>query len=145
MPKLNLIKGHNLSLKPADSQAERYLTKLAFGSEVTCQIRQPRNPKFHRKFFSLLQLVFDNQERYKDFEQFRDEIVMRAGYFEEHKHLTGKVSYRAKSLAYDSMDDIEFSQLYDACCEVIIQYFWNDITQAEIDEAVMDYMQEYSP
>lgn len=142
---IRLLKTHNNRLSPNDGQAEQYLTKVPFSELVICTVKRPRNPQFHRKFFSLLQLVFENQERYTNFDQFRKEIVMRAGFYEEHVHLTGKVSYVAKSLAFGSMDETEFSDLYDKCCAVIIQYFWPDITQHQLEEAVMDYMTEYTP
>jgi hypothetical protein len=145
MPKFNLLKGHNNSLKPGDEQAEQWLNKVPFAEPVVCTLTRPRNPEFHRKFFSLLQLVFENQERYDNFERFRKEIVMRAGFYEEHVHLTGKVSYVAKSLAFDKMDALEFEALYDKCCEVIIQYFWPDISKHHLEEAVLDYMKEYTP
>lgn len=145
MATLNLIKGHNLALKPADAQAEKYLTRVPFGESVVCKVNRPRNPGLHRKFFSLLSLVFENQERYSDFQTFRHEIVMRAGYFQEHHHLTGKVSYVAKSLAYESMDESEFEEVYDKVCGVIIQYFWPEISKADLEEAVLDYMTEYTP
>jgi hypothetical protein len=143
--KLRLLKTHNNRLSPADGQAEQYLTKVPFGELVMCTVTRPRNPKFHRKLMSLFQLVYENQERYNNFERFRKEIVMRAGFYEEHTHLTGQVSYIAKSLAFDKMDETEFSDLYDKCCAVIIQYFWPDITQHQLEEAVMDYMGNYTP
>lgn len=145
MPTLRMLKGHNQSLKPADMESERYLSKIGFGEQVTCKLTRPRNPQFHRKFFSLLQLVFENQERYATFERFRKEVVMRAGFFDEHVHLTGKVSYVAKSLAFDKMDETEFSELYDKCCVIILQYFMPDTRREDLEEAVLDYMSEYSP
>ena len=145
MAKLNLIKTHNQSFKAGDGESERYMEKIPFGEQVTCKINRPRNPAFHRKFFSLLSLVFENQELYDNFERFRKEVVMRAGFYEEHVHLTGKVSYVAKSLSYDSMDETEFSELYDKCCVVILQHFMPTTSREVLEEAVYDYMQGYSP
>lgn len=145
MPTLNLIKAHNNSLRPADQEAEQYLSKIGFAEQVTCKITRPRNPALHRKFFSLLNLVYENQERYQTFEAFRHEVVMRAGFFEEHVHLTGRVSYVAKSLAYDKMDDLEFSELYDKCCVVLLQHFMPETSREELEQAVLEYMGEYTP
>lgn len=145
MAVINLIKGRNLTLKPADAESEKYLTRIPFGESVVCKVRRPRNPGLHRKFFSLLTLVFENQEIYQDFTAFRHEIVMRAGYYQKHVHLTGQVSYVAKSLAYDALDDVEFQELYDRCCAVILEHFMPGTTSKELEEAVMDYMSEYMP
>jgi hypothetical protein len=93
----------------------------------------------------LLSLIFENQERYQSFERFRKEVVMRAGFFEEHVHLTGKISYVAKSLSYEKMDETEFADLFDKCCVVILQHFLPDSDREALEEAVYDYMQGYSP
>jgi hypothetical protein len=143
--KLNLIKTHNQTFKAGDGESERYMEKIPFGEQVSCKINRTRNSQFHRKFFSLLSLIFENQERYQSFERFRKEVVMRAGFFEEHVHLTGKVSYVAKSLSYEKMDETEFADLFDKCCVVILQHFLPDSDREALEEAVYDYMQGYSP
>ena len=144
MPKIHLIKGHGNVLKPADEGAEQYLSKVGFSREVVCNVRLPRNPMFHRKFFALLRLVFENQELYSDFDQFRNEVVMRAGYFEEHTHLTGKVSYVAKSLAYESMDEAEFEALYEQVIVVLLAHFMKGMERTQLEEAVLDYVTDYA-
>ena len=145
MPTLQMIKGNNNTLKPANPEAEHYLSKVGFNDQLTCKITRPRNLLFHRKFFALLNMVYQNQERYTNFERFRKEIVMRAGFYEKHVHLTGKVSYIAESLAFDSMDEATFSDLYDKAVEVILHYFWQDMTKAQLEEAVMDFTTDYAP
>lgn len=144
MPTLQLIKGFSNTLKPANPEAEEYLSKIGFNDQLTCKITRPRNLMFHKKFFALLGLVFENQELYANRESFRKEIIMRAGFFEKHVHLTGKVSYVAKSMAFDSMDEGQFTELYDKTCAVILKYFWKDMSKAQLEEAVMDFMTDYA-
>ena len=59
---LTLIKQFDNSFKLAyDSDFEK-AKKIKPLKEVKCKITQPRNIKFHRKFFALINLVYDNQE-----------------------------------------------------------------------------------
>ena len=67
-------------LKPCyDSDAE-LLKKIKAGDEVECEIKRPRNLKFHKKLFSLLNLVYSNQELYKDINDLRKDLTIAAGY-----------------------------------------------------------------
>jgi len=53
-------------LEPTNIDSQNAIAKLVVGQVVTCDIKQPRNIKHHRKMFALLGLVFDNQSRYKN-------------------------------------------------------------------------------
>lgn len=142
--KLQLIKARSNQLKPANPEAERYLQKVPYNEQVSVEIRRPRNPQFHKKFFAMLQMVYDNQETYTTFDAFRDEVVMRAGFWEQHVHLTGNVSYKAKSLAYEAMDEGEFADLFDKCAEVLMEYFLPDTKRHALEEAILDFITDYA-
>jgi len=92
----------------------------------------PRNGKFHRKFFALLQVGFDawepDRKRYsykgipiqKDFEQFREDVIIASGNYIQTFNLEGHMKMRAKSISFTSMDDAEFSELYESVLTVIL-------------------------
>ena len=134
-----MVKNQFGKLSAEDDDAKSYMAKLKNGDAVLVKVRKPRNVQFHRKYFALLQTVFENQERYEDFEAFRKEVVMRAGYWTIHHHVTGKVSYDAKSIAFDKMDELEFSELYNKSIDVILEYFLPDTSRDELEEAVLDF------
>ena len=50
--------------KAADEAAIEAMRKLAQGEVVRVELRRPRNPQFHRKFFALLQLVRDATDQW---------------------------------------------------------------------------------
>ena len=126
-------------LEPSDEIALSYIKKLKPGADVEVDIRQPRNIKFHRKWMALAKIVFDNQDVYDDFEAFRKELTMRAGFWEEHVHVTGKVSYVAKSIAFGSMDEIEFSEMYEKSIQAALDHFIPGTDRADLEEAIMDF------
>ena len=59
--KLSFIKA-NGGLAPADPSTEQALQKIKTGSVVECDITRKRNPRFHRKFFALLNFTYDRWE-----------------------------------------------------------------------------------
>ena len=131
-----MLKSLDQSLIPDDDHARAYLRRLKPGEPVLVSVRKPRNIRFHRKFWALLNLAFSNQDRYDDFEAFRKEVIMRAGFWEEHHHVTGAVSYTAKSISFASMDELEFHDLYQKSIDAIIKYFMPETDPESLAQAV---------
>ena len=77
----------------------------------------------HRKFFALMEIGFQNQDKYDSLEAFRHEVTMRAGWYLEHHHVTGAISYQAKSISFTKMSELEFQELFHKCIGVIIDHF----------------------
>jgi hypothetical protein len=58
MSKVNLIR-NGRSFAPATEQDEELLKRVRTGEIIACEFTKPRNPKFHRKFFALLNLAYE--------------------------------------------------------------------------------------
>ncbi len=109
----------------------------------------PRNSKFHRKFFALLTLGFDawepprKRQSYKghpvqkNFERFREDVTIAAGFYEQTFDLKGRMQLRAKSISFAKMDDAEFEMLYSAVANVLLAgVLVNYSGRDELDEVV---------
>ena len=136
MPELWFGKTELGHLAPLDEKAKSYLKGLKRDQPVYVTLRKPRNPGFHRKFFALMQIGFDNQEKYDALEAFRKEVTMRAGWYVEHHHLTGKISYEAKSISFSAMDELEFQELFYKCIDIIIEHFMPGTDRQAIEAEV---------
>ena len=102
---------------PSDDQSYEEAKKIGVGEEVKGV--KTRNPKFHRKCFSLMNLGFSNQDKFQSFEVYRKVIIIRSGYFDEAPTKDGEVYYIAKSLSFDSMKAEDFDKFYNAALNVI--------------------------
>ena len=140
MPDLWMRKNLNQCLEPADDMASEYLRNVKIGEMYLVNIRKPRNLQFHRKFMALIKIAWDNQERYDVFEAVRKEVTMRAGFFVEHVHISGKVSYEAKSIAFAAMDELEFADLYSKAIDVILKHFMPGTDPEALEQAVEDVL-----
>lgn len=132
-------------LKPADPEAEAYVSRLKYNDLVQVEIRRPRNPQFHRKFFALLNLAFQNQERFDNFEHFREEVQMLCGSYEIRYHLhSGEKWFAPKSIAFHAMDEAEFEKLYDKAVGVILKHVFHGMARPDLEQAVLEFMGDYS-
>jgi hypothetical protein len=78
---------------------------------------------FHKKFFALVELVFQNQDLTDDKDNLRDCLTIRAGYHTTMKLDTG-LQYFPKSISFAKMDEIDTG----------LQYFPKSISFAKMDE-----------
>ena len=139
MAKINLRKTIS-GFEPDQDYDKKLVSKLKIGEIYQAEIKKPRNILFHRKFFALLNLGFDNQDRYDVFEHFRKEVTMRCGHYDEHVTVTGQIFYFPKSISFASIDEIEFQKLYECAIDVILKYFITGSTPEEIDQAVLQVL-----
>lgn len=135
MPKFFLKKTDKVYI-PCDDNSIEITNKLDAGTIVSCEAWKERNYRFHKKYFALLNIVFENQKKYDNFEAFRAEVIMRAGYFNMHIHLSGQQSFSPKSIAFKNMDEIEFEKLYSKTIDVILKHFLVGTTDEEIRKEV---------
>lgn len=118
-----------------DSDAE-VLYKLKANTVYSIEIKQQRNSQFHRKFWALLNTAYKNQEQFKNFEHFRAFCIMKSGFYDFIQTDKGGI-YLPKSISFSSMDETEFSQLYEAVFQFVCNFL--DVTKDEIIEALKDY------
>lgn len=135
--KLLVIKTQT-GLKPCyDSDYEIY-SKISIGEEIEIDYKKKRNLKFHKKYFALMKLAFENQQDYRTMEDLRRDITITAGYYDEVRNkLTGEIYKLAKSISFAQCDEIEFSEIYEKTKDVISR--WLGIDNQTIDEEIQQY------
>lgn len=136
----------NQGFIPAFESDREAMSRIKQGAIVRCAIVQPRNVKFHRKFFALLNLAFDSWEPpdaefrgmpvQKNFDRFRKDVVIAAGWYDVVANLKGEVRAEARSISFAKMDEEEFSRLYNAVANVILQKVLTNYTRDDLDRVV---------
>lgn len=99
-------------LVPADAEAKQAVKRWKIGETLKCSVRKPRCYVNHKRYFGLLNLTFENQEKYTNFEHFRKAVQIAAGHVDELITLEGEVVYVPRSIAYDSLDEMEFGKVF---------------------------------
>ena len=152
MAELAFIKS-SAGLLPANDDAKAWFDKLRYGVTCIAKVTIPRNYKFHRKFFAMLNVAFDNWDRpvittphgeircSKD--AFRNDVTVMAGYHELTCNTKGEWKFKAKSISFAKMDEAEFEQLYSAVVDVILAKFLPNWGKADMQNAVNNFLGEF--
>jgi hypothetical protein len=126
-----------MPLYPSDYEEKK---KLPIGWEGVAEIKRERNYEFHKKFFALLNMFFDNQpeeNEIKNFNTFRKIKTMKAGFYES--VITDKgITYLPISISFSSMDETEFKDLYSKMLDVVIRDL--KITEEMYNSMIKDYL-----
>jgi hypothetical protein len=138
----------NGALYPADEQAQESLKTIKQGEPVKVKLTRPRNYLFHKKYFALLNLAFDyweppeNHVAEKNFDRFRKDIIILAGYYESYVRLDGSTRIEPRSIAFGKMSEEEFADLYNKTIDVIIKYALTAYT-GDMLRSIVDQVEEF--
>lgn len=145
MDDIYLIKGHGNVLYPDNDDAAESISKLKLGSPVKVKWSKPRNYRFLKKFFCMLDVGFEAwepTEEYKgrvvkkDREIFRENVIITAGFKYLVVDINGNVRWRAESISFANMDDERFEKVYSQVANVILEKILHNYTRADLDNVV---------
>jgi len=148
--KTHLIKTIS-GLLPSDPPTEDWYRKLKIGAVVSQKSTVVRNPKFHRKYFALLNIGFDNWApgeidcdhgvTERNFDRFRKDIAILCGYYDIVARLDGSARAEARSISFAKMEEKEFEDLYSKTIDIFLKRIYGkDMTAEEIDRIVKEYL-----
>ncbi len=138
----------NGALYPASEDDHEKLKKIKTGEPVRVTLKRVRNYKFHRKYFALLNLAFDyweppeNHVGEKNFDRFRKDCIILAGFYERYVRLDGSTRVEAKSISFAKMSEDEFEDLYNKTIDVIIKYVLTSYT-GDMLRSIVDQLEEF--
>lgn len=159
MPKITLVKTPTelRGLSDEDDSAwtkfRARIKKLEDGELVSFEYSVERNSQFHRKVLMLFRVGFDawepDRKRYsyrgkpiqKNFESFRAEITILAGYYDLTFDLKGRMSMKPKSISYAKMDQDTFEKLYSAVAQTLLTHVLHNYTRDDLDSVVERLLQ----
>lgn len=137
---------------PVDPKTQEWADKIKIGQVIHSDFKKVRNYAFHKKYFALLTVAFDNWEpgeinsKYgkpeKNFDRFRADLTILAGFYENTIRLDGSVRIEPKSISFASMDNQEFEELYNRTIDVLIKHVYKqDMDPERLNEIVETYLQ----
>lgn len=137
--KVNVIKQHGGALIPANEAEVERMKRFKTGGAYEIEIKQIRNYEFHKKVFAFLNFCFeyyvsrlDCAVHERQFEVFRDELTVCAGYYEQFVTLRGTIRTEAKSISFSNMDQEEFEQYFNSLINAAIKHVFNNTKDQNI-------------
>ena len=120
--------------------------RLRVGSTVRCRVSLPRNYRFHKKFFALVRLTFDNlpmpiAERWNV--RSENDMLRRfkrdLGYFSSTLNEAGEREVEYRSISFSAMDEEEFERFYDDCVNLVLYSYIPGISRQDLLEEVEQF------
>ncbi len=124
------------ALYPCNDVAFKKFESIALGAAVRVKVEKPRNSKFFRKWWALVNFAFEywtpselSGDRYdgvvpqKDMERFRKDLTILSGRYTQVIRLDGSLQIKAKSISFASMSEESFNEFYKNTFDVV----WNKI------------------
>ena len=135
-----------LGLKPCYPEDYDETKKLKVGQVYTAEIRMPRNYRFHKLFFALLNTGWAYipgavQDAYfKSIDGFRKSVLIAAGFtkvFWSVKHQC--FLEEAESISFANMDEAKFREVYDRCKDVIFSLINKYVTIEDFEQNLANF------
>jgi hypothetical protein len=146
MPELYLAKTRDNLLYALDQQTFDYIGRFGIDAGFTASVKELNNPAFHRKLMALFNHAFENWDApdlyyqgtqvRKQFDQFRKDITIQAGYYDAYVDFHNRVSLAAKSLKFGKMNQDERERLFSAVIDVILQKVLTNYTRSDLDNVL---------
>lgn len=125
-------------IKPAYNSDYDNYSKIPNDEVFEIEYKKKRNINFHRKYFALLNLFFDNTEYFVSLDHVRAVVLIHTGHTEEIVNpKTGEINLIPKSIQFSKMDEIEFSKLYEDTKNFILDYL--DIENEDLETEIERY------
>ena len=116
------------------ADCEEEARKIEVGEVIRVKWTRPRNGRMHRKFFALLRVCFEQQDRYATEEQFRHVVQIELGWADPVFTDDG-IHWIPRSLSFGRMDQSEFDRLYSQTLDLMIAKHVKGADPSELDAA----------
>lgn len=128
-----------------DSDREEF-RNLKRNSEVLAEIRKARNIEFHKKYFALLKLTYENFPEWLEdtlnvhsVEDLRTRIKIDLGLYKV-SHYGNQSVIIPKSMAFDKMDETEFEKFYNMSVNHILKNYLKGVSNEQIEEEIWKFL-----
>jgi len=119
---------------------------LRIGMDVRCTVSQPRNLKFHKKFFALLTLAYDNlpetiqgATNIHSLESMLAAVKIDLGYFDT-VCVAGREVVKLRSISFAKMSEQDFEKFYELAITDILNNYLRGTDRKALEEEIKQYI-----
>lgn len=148
MPDLTFRKQEHW-LTAADDEAMRWLSKVPAGAYILMspKHKDPRSLRQHRKFWGLINLLYDNQRAVpgsKDHiaskDWLKERLLIAIGEFDVMDVPGFGQVPRARSISFAAMNQADFNALYDKA-KAFVEEHLSHVVGSDAERAVIEYLE----
>ena len=127
------------AFRPTDDQGIEAVRKIGDGELVKVTWTRPRNARFHRKFFAMLQIILANQEHYQSVDDLLDVCKLRIGHVRVVETARGIEKFPA-SISFANMDETAFGEFYERAITWMLAEVIPGLQRQHLDAEVEDQL-----
>ncbi|MGD8914038.1 MAG: DUF1367 family protein [Candidatus Thiodiazotropha sp.] len=144
-----LRKSGNGTLQAVNDDDYGAVNALNTGQIVKAEYTVPRNVKFFRKWWALVDFAYDHWEPgelqdpmwkgvtpEKNKERFRKDLTILAGHYSAAYRVDGSVRIEAKSISFGRMKEKHFEKFYSTCIDVVLKRILINYTREDLEHAL---------
>ncbi len=143
------VRYHDGVLVPMFQEDAEALAALRTEHDYMVSISVPRNVKFHRKFFALLGICFDNmpdhirkRDNIHSIESLLSAIKIAAGHFDV-VMVDGKEITIPRSISFAKMDNAQFNRFYNRSLDIILETYLVGTSRTDIIDEIESQFASY--
>jgi hypothetical protein len=132
-----VYKGEKGEILAACEESCERIKKLSQNIHYKVKFSRIRNYDFHKKYFSMLGLAFENQEDYDEFRWFRRNTLLGIGHCDTHIEPDGTLVCEVNSISFAKCNQDEFEEIYQSTLTFLMGRYG-------FDESFVDMLSSYS-
>ena len=119
--------------------------RLKVGQSYVADVKVARNVGFHRKYWALLNAAWSllperTSNGFRSLEGFRSYVIVAAGFYELYFNPRLKEFVEVpKSISFEKMDEVEFSELYDRSKDVIWSIVGRYVSEEDFERCLINF------
>lgn len=119
--------------------------RLKVGQSYVADVKVARNVGFHRKYWALLNAAWSllperTSNGFRSLEGFRSYVIVAAGFYELYFNPRLKEFVEVpKSISFEKMDEVEFSELYDRSKDVIWSIIGRYVSEEDFERCLINF------
>jgi hypothetical protein len=133
-----LIK-RNGKLEASDPISAETLAGIRDGEQIRCKIGRARNGKHHRLYWTLLKMVWEQQDTFPTVKNLHRAIKIATGLYTI-VNVNGREVIDVQSTDFAAMKQDEFSQYYDRVVRLICERILPGLSDDEVKRQVLEIM-----
>ena len=137
-----MFQKHLGTLRPAEPAAEEVLARIKHDDIVRVEIKKPRNLLHHRKFWALMNLVFENQDHYRSADEVCTAFKFATGHYDEQRYVIKGETYLhrvPRSISFAKMSQDEFANFYERAIQFLITEVIPGLDRADLERELMEF------
>ena len=119
--------------------------RLKVGQSYVADVKVARNVGFHRKYWALLNAAWSllperTSNGFRSLEGFRSYVIVAAGFYELYFNPRLKEFVEVpRSISFEKMDEVEFSELYNRSKDVIWSIVGRYVSEEDFERCLINF------